>query len=149
VLWGSNSPENDIGETAVHFDCAHDLLSISVDPGEVVVDHMLRRFKAGSRRYPHPMSTPAVSGDSKGNSVVSVNRNRHSSHRYTPGFATKTHDLAKNFVHHTEPEKAAGEVVADCCCFREVPGEKAACRSRLFDQSIAVEALMEGISCLF
>ena len=33
TLRGCNGPKDDIGETAVHFDCAHDLLSISVMPG--------------------------------------------------------------------------------------------------------------------
>lgn len=61
----------------------------------------------------------------------------------------KTDDLPENVVHHAEPQKAVPEVMTDCCCFREVPGEKTASRSRLFDEPIAVEALTEGISCLF
>lgn len=41
MLWRSNRPEDYIGKATVHFDCAHDLVSISVVPGEIVVNHML------------------------------------------------------------------------------------------------------------
>lgn len=41
MLRRSNCTEDDIVKLTVHFDCAHDLVSISVVPGEVVVDHML------------------------------------------------------------------------------------------------------------
>jgi hypothetical protein len=41
MLWRSNCTEDDVGKATVHFDCAHDLVSISVVSGEVVVDHLL------------------------------------------------------------------------------------------------------------
>jgi hypothetical protein len=95
------------------------------------------------------MSTPAVGSNGKGNSVFSVDRGRHTGHRYTPRFAMKTHDLSEDVVHHPEPEKAVPKVMTDCCCLREITGEKTACRSRLFDESIGAKPLMEGISCSF
>jgi hypothetical protein len=39
--------------------------------------------------------------------------------------------------------------MTNCCCLREITGEKTACRSRLFDESIGAKALMEGISRSF
>ena len=95
------------------------------------------------------MSTSAVGCNGKGNSVFCVDWGRHTGHRYTPGFAMKTHDLSEDVVHHPESEKAVAKVMTDCCCLREITGEKTACRSRLFDESIGAKALMEGISRSF
>ena len=95
------------------------------------------------------MSSPAVSCNGKGDSVFSVYWDRHTGHRYTPGFTMKTHDLSEDVVHHPESEKAVPKVMTDCCCLREITGEKTACQSRLFDESIGAKALMESISRSF
>ena len=52
-------------------------------------------------------------------------------------------------MHHPESEKAVAKVMTDCCCLREITGEKTACRSRLFDESSGAKALMEIISRSF